>query len=357
VKKKPLLRGIRRRVLSVPAYTLRAYEAEIKLNQNESPFDFPADLKEEVFRRFRERAWSRYPEFVPTSIRKRLARLAGWYEEGILVGNGSNELLQAVLMVLVGGGTSIAIPSPTFTVYGLVGQILGGRIVSAPLKSNMSFDVDALLSKAEIFGSKLIIIGTPNNPTGSILPESDLERILDEFHGYVLLDEAYFEFCGVSGIKYLESNPRIVITRTFSKAMGMASLRIGYLMAHPDFVAQIAKAKLPYSVNQFSLTAAEVALDNIDRFQIAMAAIIEERDRLGKALTEVPGVRVFPSGGNFFLFEVPAAPGDIFEKLCHRGILIRDVSSYPMLSRCLRVSVGTKKENDCFVSALRRTLS
>ncbi len=356
LKRHSSLQGVKEQVLRVPAYTLRTYEAEVKLNQNENPYDFPDDLKEEVFRRYRERSWSRYPDFVPDGLRAAIAKVVGWPREGILVGNGSNELLQAALLVLVKDRTPVVIPAPTFTVYGLVSQILGARIVSVPLKEDMSYDADELILRADEVGARVLIVCTPNNPTGSVLSEAALARILDSFSGHVLLDEAYFEFCGCTGKKFLEAYPRLMITRTFSKAMGMAGLRVGYLMAHPELATQIAKAKLPYNVNQFSLTAAEVALANLDRFQPAIAAVLEERTRLGGELVRIPGIRVYPTGANFFLFELPVAPRTVFEELAAQGVLVRDVSSYPMLSRCLRVSVGTRPENDRFLTALRTSI-
>jgi histidinol-phosphate aminotransferase len=353
VKKKDPLRGVKSQVLKVPAYSLHAYEAEIKLNQNENPFDFPEDLKEEVFRRFKAREWSRYPDFVPDSVRKSLADFAGWRKDGVLIGNGSNELLQASLMVLVGNGTKVVIPSPTFTVYALIASILGAKVIRIPLNPDMSYNMDELISKSKSSEAGVLIINTPNNPTGSVIRNEDLKRILDEFTGHVLLDEAYFEFWGHSGLELLDRYPRLIITRTFSKAMGMAGLRIGYLLGHEDLVSQISKAKLPYNVNQFSLTAAEVAVENKDRFRITIEKVLKERDRLGRKLGDIPEISVYPSEANFFLVEVPFEPKIIFDDLYRQGILIRDVSSYPMLSKCLRISVGTREQNDRLLSALR----
>jgi len=357
VKKNDPLYGVKSRVLKVPAYTLRADDAEIKLNQNENPYDFPDDLKEETFRRFRERSWSRYPDFVPDSLRLRLAEFAGWQKDGVLVGNGSNELLQASLMVLIKSRTRVAIPFPTFTVYRLIANVLGAGIVDIPLNPDLTFNVDDLISKSQESGADVLIINTPNNPTGSVLYNDDLRRILEQFSGHVLLDEAYYEFWGRTAIDFLKEYPRLIITRTFSKAMGMAGLRVGYLLAHPDLAAQISKAKLPYNVNQFSLTAAEVALDNISRFRSPIQAVIKERDRLATELDRMPGLKVHPTKSNFFLIEVPVAPHLIFDSLYRQGILIRDVSSYPMLSKCLRISVGTPDENNRLLSALRTALN
>ncbi len=356
MKKNTPLSGVKPHVLKVPAYTLHAYEAEIKLNQNENPFDFPDDLKEEVYRRFKDRQWSRYPDFVPDSMRQCLADFAGWRKGGVLIGNGSNELLQAALMVLVDGGTKVAIPSPTFTVYALISTVLGAEVIRIPLSPDMSFDVDALISRSEESGAGVLIVNTPNNPTGSVLKKEGLRRILEEFSGHVLLDEAYFEFWGQSGLELLQQYPRLIITRTFSKAMGMASLRVGYLLAHEDLVEQISKAKLPYNINQFSLTAAEVAVQHADRFRSAIEQVLKERKRLGEELSRIDGIKIYPSEANFFLIEVPLEPATVFEALYRQGILIRDVSSYPMLSQCLRISVGTREENDRLLSALRAAI-
>jgi histidinol-phosphate aminotransferase len=353
VKKNSPLKGVKREVLKVPAYTLSAYEAEVKLNQNENPFDFPEDLKDEIFRRYKQRKWSIYPDFAPDSLRLSLANFVGWQKDGVLVGNGSNELLQSTLMVLVGKGAHVAIPYPTFTVYKLIATVLGAKVVGIPLNLDMSYNVDALIAKANESRAKVIVVNNPNNPTGSVLKKDGIIRLLEEFSGFVLLDEAYYEFCGCSGLELLEKYPRLIITRTFSKAMGMASLRVGYLLAHPDLAEQISKAKLPYNVNQFSLTAAEVALENMERFKPAIDEILKERDRLSRELAAIPGVKVYPTEANFFLVEIPFQPRIIFEDLYRQGILIRDVSSYPMLSKCLRISVGSHEENSRLLSALR----
>jgi histidinol-phosphate aminotransferase len=192
-------------------------------------------------------------------------------------------------MVLANSRTRVAIPSPTFTVYGLISKVLGAKVVNIPLNQDMTYNVEDLISKSQESGATVLIINTPNNPTGSVLKEDGLEEILNRFSGFVLLDEAYYEFWGHSGLPALKDYPRLIITRTFSKAMGMAGLRVGYLLSHPDLATQISKAKLPYNVNQFSLTAAEVALENITRFRPAIEAVLKERERLGRELGEIQG--------------------------------------------------------------------
>ena len=256
-------------------------------------------------------------------------------------------------MTLVNSRTKVVIPAPTFTVYRLICKVLGAQVVDAFLNPDMTFNVDAILSKSEESGASVLIINTPNNPTGSVLEEDELRTILERFSGHVLLDEAYYEFWGRTAVHLLESYPRLIITRTFSKAMGMAGLRVGYMMAHPDLATQISKAKLPYNVNQFSLTAAEVALQNIERFKPAIEAVLKERTRLGQELAKISGIKVHPTEANYFLVESEKPPQSIFEYLYSKGILIRDVSSYPMLPKGMRISVGKPEENDRLLLALR----
>ena len=357
MKRNEALKGVKSQVRRIRAYTLRAHEAEVKLNQNENPYDFPEELKDEIYRIYRQRQWSRYPDFVPDGIRGRLAEFAGWKKDGVLIGNGSNEVLQAALMVLVGSRSRVAIPAPTFTLYSLMSRILGAKVVEIPLNPDLSYNVEQLIAKSAEARAKVLVVCTPNNPTGSVLADTDARRILDHFEGYVLLDEAYYDFNGQTAVGLLESYPKLIITRTFSKSMGMAGLRVGYLLAHPDLAAEISKAKLPYNVNQFTLTAIQVALDHPEKFRPAIDRILAEKTRLGTELEGIPGIRVYPSGANFFLFELPVPPGAVFEELYRRGVLVRDVSAYPMLSRCLRVSIGTREENDRFLSVLRNSLA
>ena len=159
MKKSPALQGVKEQVLKAPAYTLRTYDAPVKINQNENPYDYPEDLKEEVCRRFRDRKWSRYPDFVPETLRASLAERAAWKKDGVLVGNGSNELLLAALMVLVRERSSVVLPVPTFTVYGLVSQILGARLAGVPLREeDMSYNVDDFLTRADEVGAKVMIL-------------------------------------------------------------------------------------------------------------------------------------------------------------------------------------------------------
>ncbi len=344
---KPRVRGLR-------AYTLAPERALVKLNQNENPWDAPERIKEESLRRLGERAWSRYPDFVPASLHERLAAFAGWRADGVLAGNGSNELIQALLMVTVGEGKRVLISEPTFTLYRQVATILGGEVLSVPLDENLNFDAAALAQAVTDFCPAVTIICSPNNPTGCRLGDDELAKLLELSAGLVVVDEAYFEFSGRTIVPLLRRHRNLVVLRTFSKAMAMAGLRIGYLLAAPELTREVAKAVLPYNLNVVSQTAAGVALELYEtEIKPLVERIVGERGRLSSALAEIDGLAPVPSHANFMVVRSSLEPRFVFAELLKRDILIRDVSGYPMLKEFFRVSVGTPRENDLLIASLR----
>ena len=347
--------AIKPEVRAASAYTLKHVAAEVKLDQNENPYELPQEFKEEVARRVVARQWGRYPEFVPAAMTQALAKHTGWPEEGILVGNGSNELLQAALLVTLGTGRTIAIPQPTFTLYKLQSSILQANIVTVPLRpADLSYDVDALAKAAE--SADVTVICSPNNPTGTLLEAEALQHVLSKAKGIVLLDEAYHEFSGQTALPLLASNPNLVITRTFSKALSMAGMRFGYMLAHPEIAREVHKAKLPYNVNIFTLTAAQLAVERGNVMAQSIATLISERQRLIAEVRKRLGVRTFESATNFILIRTAKIGSELFNELYAQGVLVRDVSSYPMLERVLRVTVGTPEQNNKFLAALDNAL-
>jgi len=346
---------IKPEVRSAAAYTLKHFKAGVKLDQNENPYELPMEFKREVVERVLARPWGRYPEFVPASMTKMLAKFTGWTEDGILVGNGSNELIQTSLAVMLGPGRTVVVPQPTFTLYKLQSSVLQANIVTVPLKAaDFAFDVEAIIEAAR--SADVVVICSPNNPTGSLFNQKDLASILESTRGIVLLDEAYHEFSGQTAFTLLPEHRNLVVLRTFSKAMSMAGLRFGYLLAHPEIAREVHKAKLPYNVNIFTLTAAELILERGGVMKEAIANLIRERQRLLAELEKRPGVQAFPSCANFLLLRTEKTARDLFDALYADGVLIRDVSSYPMLERVIRVSVGKPEENNRFLEALDRAL-
>jgi histidinol dehydrogenase len=348
---KDALTKVKAAVRAISAYTLAPYRASIKINQNENPFDMPEEIKQEVERRLMNRAWSRYPDFVPSELLEKLAKHAGWKAEGTLAGNGSNELIQATLMVTVGQGARVLLCEPTFTLYRQIVTVMGGEVLSVPLTDMLQFDVDAI--ERELHKVDVLILCSPNNPTGSRIDEKDLIYLAQNFNGIIVVDEAYQEFSGKTVVPLLNELPNLIVLRTFSKAMAMAGLRVGYFLSSPEITREVHKATLPYNLNVFSATAAEVACEKYELIQPTVDKIISERERLFTELQTIKGVEVVPSQANFMLAKTPVKPKEVFEALLARDILVRDVSKYPMLSDYVRVSVGAPEENDKLIAALK----
>jgi histidinol-phosphate aminotransferase len=346
--------SIKARVRELRPYSLSPESARIKINQNENPWDAASSIKQETLARVRERAWSRYPDFVPASLHERLAAFAGWKPNGVIAGNGSNELIQALLMVTVGEGTRVVISEPTFALYRQIATILGGEIVSVPLTTDFEYDLKALRNAIEINRPAVTIICSPNNPTGSVLTNDCIAELAAAARGLIVIDEAYFEFAEATAVPLLEQHPNVVILRTFSKAMAMAALRVGYLLAAPELARDISKAVLPYNLNAVSQAAAEVAIERYEtEFKPLVAKIIGERERLYAEIKNIPGLAPVASRGNFMIVRSAIEPRRVFDELLRRDILIRDVSGYPMLKDYFRASVGTPPENDSLIAALR----
>ena len=348
------LHTIKQRVRELSPYSLSRAKARLKLNQNENPWDAPLRIKEEVLRRLEERRWSQYPDFVPEGLHQRLAEHSGWKPDGIIAGNGSNELIQAVLMVTLAEGKRVLISEPTFALYRQISRILSADVISVPLNSELEFDLPALKSEIELSKPDVVIICSPNNPTGCVMSHSDLATILNATRGLVVIDEAYFEFSDQTALPLLEQHENLIVLRTFSKAMALAGLRVGYLLAAPDLVREISKSVLPYNLNVFSQTAAEVAIEMYHtELEPLISLIRTERDRLCAELKRIPGLTPKSSRANFMLLRSAIPPGQIYEELLRRDILIRNVSAYPLLQDCFRISVGTPAENDFLISILR----
>lgn len=343
-------------VRNASAYTLRQFDYEIKINQNENPFDLPREIKAAILAQALDRSWSRYPEFVPSDLLRRLAGHIGWREDGILAGNGSNELIQAVLTAVAGPGSRVIVPMPTFTLYRLISSVLGAAVIEVPLAADYSFDVGAIKNACSAKSADVLILCSPNNPTGCAIRLCDLKEILEDSDVLVIVDQAYVEFGGDDVTCLLDRYDRLVVLRTFSKAMSLAGLRIGYVAGAAPLIREVSKAKLPYNLNCISHSAAIAVLDNMVLLRERISYLQREREEVFGALKGIPGVRPYPSAANFVLFEVDRPPSAVFDDLLRLGILIRDVSHYPMLSKALRVTVGTSEDNRRFIGALKEVM-
>jgi histidinol-phosphate aminotransferase len=354
------LKHIKPSVRRLEAYSVRStpLTAElIKLNQNENPFDLPPELKQELLSGFMERPWNRYPDVFPEELIAALSDDLGVSPESIIAANGSNELMYTILMSIVGSGTKVLIPTPTFFLYEKIVAVLEGTVVAVPAKADLSFDTDGIIAAAQREKPSLIVLNSPNSPTGQMLSIDEVKRIIDATDAIVLIDEAYIEFADYpSAVSELSACDRLIILRTFSKAFSMAGLRIGYLLAQPGLCAELRKPKIPFTVNQFSASAAIQVMKRKALIAERIARIKKGKRTLFEALRKIEGITVFPSQTNFLIFKTNGDARALFEHLFSDNVLIRDVSSYPLLENTLRVNAGTEEENEMFLKSVKKYL-
>jgi histidinol-phosphate aminotransferase len=334
-------------VAAMTAYTLELREAAVKLNQNESPADFPADLKQQVLAHFAERPWNIYPDFESMQLRGALAKAYGYSAENVLVGNGSNELLAAAIPTFVGPGTPVVYPKPSFALYEKLIAVAGGIALPIAIDPTTGLlPLDGILDTIARCDNAIIIVCSPNNPTGGVLPEGAVNALLAT-GSTVLFDRAYGDFAEDS---MPQLNDRLVTFSTFSKAWGLAGLRVGWLASTASTCREIRKVKLPYSLNIISEAVAAMALEHPAIRARNVANTIAERGRMFDAMSAIDGVSPFPSRSNFIAFTTRRDAKEIFDDLHTRGILVRDIRS--AVPNALRVSVGTTAQNDAFLEAL-----
>jgi aspartate aminotransferase len=335
----------------------------IGLSAGEPDFETPANIKEAAIAAIR-RGETKYTAVDGTPELKKAVAAKFKRENGldyapnqIIVGTGGKQVLYNALVATVNPGDEVIVPAPYWVSYPDIVLLAEGEPVAVACPQNNGFklrpeDLEAAITRK----TKWLILNSPNNPTGSALPAGAVERILAETGALVLCDEAYQDFGGPTAIPLLNRSSRVVVLRTFSKAMGMAGLRFGLALAHPEVARELAKGKLPYNVNLVTLAAAEVALDHADMLAARTREIAETRDRFLPRLVTIPGIEVYPTAANFVLIRCHARPaGEVFRRLHEEdGILVRDVSGVEELADCLRISVGTEEDMEAVLGALTR---
>ena len=337
-------------------YEVPSYDKVIKLDANENSYDFPRPVMDEINSAIGTQTFNRYPDAEARELRQAISSYAGVDVAGIMVGNGSDELILN-LLIAFGSGGRVAIATPTFGMYRIHSIIAGAEPVAVPRKAgDFAVDVPAVCAAAASPETKVTVLCSPNNPTGNLTPLEDVEAVLRAARGLVIVDEAYFEFCEETVLPLLSRYTNLVILRTFSKAFGLAGLRVGYMLADPAVVRAVRRIKQPFNVNIFSQIAARAVLMHLPVFKKRIRAIRRERDRLLPELARMPGVECYPSRANFILFRTPLRAAEVYKGLLSRGILIRNMDG-PDLRDCLRVSVGQPEENRRFLQALAEVLN
>ena len=350
-----LARLMRPEVLAQPAYHVPDASGLVKLDAMENPYPWPAPALDDALAAWQDAPLNRYPDPAAAALRAALANAYG-VPAGceILLGNGSDEIIQMLLLALGGQGGVALAPEPSFVMYRSIAAWLGLPFVGVPLAPDFALDEAAMLAAIARHQPAVVFIASPNNPTGNLFDPRALERIIAAAPGAVVVDEAYGPFTDFSALPWLTRHPQLLVMRTLSK-MGLAGLRLGWLCGDPRWIEAVNKLRLPYNINVLTQQAALAALARRVDFDAQASAIRAERAALVAALAALPGVRVWPSEANFVLFTPGAGRGPaVFAALKQRGVLIKNLhGAHPQLADCLRVTVGTPEENRRFLEALR----
>lgn len=341
----------------VEPYVSPQLPARVRLNTNESPYAPPRTLTDALLREVEGMSLNRYPDRDARRLVDGLAEKWSWPREGVWVANGSNEVFMHLFLAYGGPERTCLTFEPTYSLHSLIPRLALTDVAHLPRDESFAIDVDAAASLIEEHRPEVVVVCSPNNPTGNSTPLDDVSALCRVAPGLVVVDEAYGEFApdGASAVSLLGGHDNLVVVRTFSKAWRLAGVRIGYLLAAPDLVSQMAVARLPYHLSTLSQAVGIAALEAEDDTLQAVGEIVSERDRIAAALDEL-GLRVMPSDANFVLFETADAAAT-WKALYERGILVRAYERSPVLGSYLRVTVGLPDENDEFLRTLEEVIA
>ena len=347
---------LRSEILDLHAYQVPDSAGYIKLDAMENPYLLPQALRSEIAATLAAAAINRYPDPGAAALKEKIRTVTGLPAEmALLLGNGSDELIQLLAMGLNKPGATMLSVEPSFVMYRMIATFTGMRYVGVPLKADYSLDLPATLAAIKRDQPALIFLAYPNNPTGNLYPAGSVSQIIEASTGLVVIDEAYYAFASDSFIPHLAQYPNLLVMRTFSK-LGMAGLRLGFLAGSAEWLQQLEKLRLPYNVGVLPQLVAEKLLDNHAMLLQQAEQIKRDREKLYQQLSEIAAVKVYTSEANFLMFRVAGATA-IFEGLKQRGVLVKNLDGgHPALIDCLRVTVGTPDENMRFIAALQETI-
>lgn len=344
---------LRKNLQDVTPYKTDSQGYEILLHANENPFNPFRDLKEEITSALFACEGNRYPSVDAAPLRQALGADLGFSPEQIICGNGSDEVLQMMMQAFIDPGDTVVSIAPTFSMYQVFAGVQGANFVNVTANpETLQVSLDELAAEANRLNAKLIILCNPNNPTGQGFSKEEILNLVKKTEALVLVDEAYFEFYGESVLSEICSQPRLIVTRTFSKAFGLAGIRVGYAIADTSIIDALDRVRAPYNLNAASQTIAMVALQNKTLFEKQTALLLQERTRMEQALSACQDLTLFPTQANFILFRSEKAESLI--KACtESAIQIRGYNSNGLLKNCLRISIGKPAENDQLLAIIQ----
>lgn len=349
---------VRPEIRAMKAYHVPDATGLVKLDAMENPYSWPEAVKREWLDTLQQVALNRYPDPDARRLRERLrAALAVPPDMELMLGNGSDELIQIILMAVAKPHAVVLAPTPTFVMYEMIATFTGMKFTGVPLRPDFSLDLPALLEAIGTHRPAAVFLAWPNNPTGNLFARADVLRVIERAPGLVVLDEAYHAFAGESFMDQLGRHDNLLVMRTLSK-QGLAGLRLGVLAGPRPWLEEFNKVRLPYNIGVLTQASAEFALAHMALMEQQAELIRAEREKLFKALSALEGVQAWPSRTNFILFRVEPGDADrVFAGLRTHGVLIKNLNaSGGMLGNCLRVTVGTPEENTAFLKALEASL-
>ena len=328
----------------------------IRLNTNEAPSSPPAAWRDAFAAEMSRIEWHRYPDRAATELRQAIATLHRVDPSQVFAANGSNEVLQTLLLTYAGPGRTVATFEPTYQLHAHLARISGATVVEGERNNDFSLNLAEVRRVTDEHHPLVTFLCSPNNPTGMVEPQATVEAVLDIAAGLVVVDEAYAQFADWSALSLLDEQRPMVLTRTFSKTWSMAAARLGYLIGPSWLVAELEKVVLPYHLDTAKQIAGRLAVRFVGEMDERVRQIVAERDRIQAALKRLP-IEHWPSGANFVLFRPTTIPGrELWQRLLDHSILVRDCSSWPRLEDCLRITIGTPSENSEFIAALEEIL-
>ncbi|TCS37633.1 histidinol-phosphate transaminase [Reinekea marinisedimentorum] len=346
-------------IRKLKAYQVPDSSGMIKLDAMENPYVWPQALQEQWLQELSSAQINRYPDADASALKEHIFSVMD-VPEGVevVLGNGSDELIQLIAMAVNGAGRKIMAPEPSFVMYQMVAKFLGMDYVGISLDSDFEIDLEAMLRKIEIENPAVIFLAQPNNPTGNLWGDEKLRRILEAANGLVVIDEAYTPFADADYLGWLDHYPNLLIMRTFSK-VGLAGLRLGLLFGHSQWISEINKLRLPYNINVLTQKSTAFALEHYDVLLEQAQEIVRQRDGLVSGLKAIDGLTVYPSAANFVLVRLTkGSAGDVHEALKSHNILIKKLDgAHPLLENCLRINVSTGEENRLLIEALSQVMS
>ncbi len=351
-------RWVRPELQALSAYPVADAQGMLKLDAMENPNPWPGSLRDAWLAKLADIEANRYPDPRAPEVQDRIRKVMEIEDSlEVLLGNGSDELIQIIAMALSGPGRTILAPEPSFVMYRMIATFTGMDYAGVPLKADFSLDLEAMLASIASHQPALVFLALPNNPTGNVFPAEAVEAIVQASPGLVVIDEAYMAFTDREHLDLVRRYNNVVVMRTLSK-VGLAGLRLGILIGSPKWLGQFEKLRLPYNINVLTQASVSFALDHYDELRDQTDRLREERDGLFRELQTIPQLEPFPSEANFILVRVHGRPArEVHESLKASGILIKCLDgAHPLLAGCLRLTVGLAEDNRRVLDALRHVL-